>query len=435
MVGGMMKRIVIIVLLLAFSFGIHAEPVYHVNLPHGVAFINRNGDVVIDAIGSFLDGYAWGLNTEFNGIGIAVLSDKRDNKYHLLTSDGEWLYASEKVLVPASYTRVWEQVSETVWRLINFDGEEYYKIDLGQDFSITRRDLGYFVEGKAVVTDNTGSKVISENGDVVAMFPYRQNSGLWYYPGEYLDSGIFVGTNGNLMENSLQFAVLSIDGKVIYGPASANNVWPVGPPSEGKVFMRPGYVDTNGNRGKDGSGYFYGHHYTEGLAAVIMPGRKDPDHFYAYYINHDGEIVIDGEKLGLTDARPFSDGLAAVSTRPPVPTSNIRKAMDIFNDNPFTSHLYKEGKWGAIDKTGKWVIKPKFPDPFRFDRGLALLKFDYSYTTDSMVKMNLKPLTTSRYVYIDKKGKVVYDSFKTAIEQFTSSVKTWRVVDPGFVIE
>ncbi len=435
-----MKRIFIVAVLAVLSFSIYAEPIYHVNLPNGVAFINRKGEIVIDAISSFLDGYAWGLNTEFNGIGIAVLSDKKDKKYHLLTSDGEWLYASEKALVPASYTRVWEQVNETVWRLIDFDGEEYYRIDLGKDFSTT--DLGYFVEGKAVVTDDTGCKVISENGDVVASLPYRQRSELWYYPGKYLDSGIFVGSNGNLMDKSLRFAVATINGQIIYGP---DKVWPVGVPSEGKVFMGTGYVDVKGNRGKDGSGYFYGHHYTEGVAAVIMPGRNDPDHFYAYYINHDGEIVIDGEKLGITDARPFSDGLAAVSTRPPVPTNNVRKAMDIFNDNPFTSHLYKEGLWGAIDKNGKWVIKPKFPDPFRFDRGLALLKFDYTFTYDTVTydKMKFKSdegevVKGVRYVYIDKKGKVVFDTIANLeqyLDGYSDGYSGAKVLDPGFVFE
>lgn len=429
-----MKRVFLLFLLTVLSISIYAEPIYHVNLPNGVAFINRKGEIVIDPVKSFTTGYSWGLNTEFNGIRIAVLSDKKDNKYHLLTSEGEWLYSSDKALVPASYTRVWEQVSETIWRLIDFTKHEYFRIDLQREYrlAINNAAIGYFQNGRAVVSALKSSNVISEDGQIVATLPFQQNSDVWFYPGKYLDDGIYVGFQKEDTDKPLLFNIQTVTGDVVF---PGKEVWPVGSPSEGKVFMGTGYVDVNGKRGKDGSGYFYGHHYTEGLAAVIMPGRKDPAHFYAYYINHDGEIVIDGEELGLTDARPFSDGLACVSTRPPVPTNNIRKAMDIFNDNPFTSHLYKEGLWGAIDKTGKWVIKPKYPDPFRFDRGLALLKFNYTYTTDSMVTMKINPLTTNRYVYIDKKGKVVYDSMTTAIEQFKASVKTWRIVDPGVVIE
>ncbi len=429
-----MNKITLLLVHLSMAFSLAAEPIYHVNLPNGVAFINRKGEIVINAIGSFTGGYAWGLNTEFNGIGIAVLSDKKDKKYHLLTSEGEWLYSSDKALVPASYTRVWEQVGETVWRLIDFKKHEYFKIDLQREYrlAINNAAIGYFSDGKAVVSTLQSSNVISENGQILATLPFLQNNDVWFYPANYLDDGIFVGFKKEDIDKPLLFNIQTVTGDIVF---PGKEIWPVGSPSEGKVFMGTGYVDAKGNRGKDGSGYFYGHHYTEGLAAVIMPGRNDPDHFYAYYINHNGEIVIDGEKLGLTDARPFSDGLACVSTRPPVPTKNIRKAMDIFNDNPFTREQNKEGLWGAIDKTGKWVIKPKYSNPFRFDRGLALLKFDYTYTTDSMVSMKIKPLTTSRYVYIDKNGKVVYDSMTTAIEQFKASVKTWRIVDPGVAIE
>lgn len=421
-----MKQKYILAILIFLLAGLCAEEIYEVRLPSGMAFINKKGEMVIGPVKSFNGGYSWGLNTGFYGIPIAVLSNKEDNKYHLLSHDGKWLYESEKALVPASFDRVWEQVGEKTWRLIDFKMNEYIRVSLNNRFvlGVHSTDIGYFVDNQAVVVTKNGCIVIDKNGNKLSELPYIQDGVIWHYPSSYLDNGVFLGMHKDYPNDPLLFALQNTSGEVVF---PATEIWPVGPPSEGKVFMGDGYVDTNGQRGKDGHGYFYGHHYTEGLAAVIIPGKKDPDHFYAFFINHDGDIVINGEELGITDARPFSEGLASVSTRPAIPTNDVRKAMDIFNYGK-----YMEEPWGAIDKNGNWVIQAKYPEPFRFDRGLALMKIPYLYADDAGKFFGNISEKAIRYVYMDKNENVIYDSFKDSVRILSGVTRGFEVLNPGF---
>jgi len=87
------------------------------------------------------------------------------------------------------------------------------------------------------------------------------------------------------------------------------------------------------------------------------------------YIDKQGKFVINPQFDGAGD---FSDGLAVISVRG------------------------KDGtKWGFIDKQGKVVINPQFQSvwPWRFQEGLAAV--------------NVGDFETGKWGFIDKQGKVV----------------------------
>jgi hypothetical protein len=77
-----------------------------------------------------------------------------------------------------------------------------------------------------------------------------------------------------------------------------------------------------------------------------------PDYQYGF-INKSGEQVIVAK---FSDAKRFSEGLAAVSTG-----------------------SIESRKWGYIDKSGKWIIPAQFDDAFQFHDGLAIVKSEGLY--------------------------------------------------------
>lgn len=60
------------------------------------------------------------------------------------------------------------------------------------------------------------------------------------------------------------------------------------------------------------------------------------------------------------------------------------------------------GKWGYIDKTGKYVIKPKFDFANDFVEGLAYINVGCSF--DEEIGEN----TGGKWGYVDKKGAVFF---------------------------
>jgi len=115
---------------------------------------------------------------------------------------------------------------------------------------------------------------------------------------------------------------------------------------------RVGYIDAHGRvRIPPQFGAMSGD-FSEGLAVV---------HFYAEtirfgYIDEEGTVVIGSPaQVHYIDARPFSEGLAAVKVR---------------SDS--------EAGWGYIDKAGRMVIRPQFEDAGPFSEGLARVVIDSS---------------------------------------------------------
>jgi hypothetical protein len=92
-------------------------------------------------------------------------------------------------------------------------------------------------------------------------------------------------------------------------------------------------------------------------------------------------------------ARPFSEGLAAVSVR---------------------------GRWGYIDETGQVVIQPQFEVAYGFEEGLAAV----------LPKEPKAVEIVGRYGYIDRTGRLVISARFTGAGGFTNGLAAVRTNNP-----
>lgn len=153
--------------------------------------------------------------------------------------------------------------------------------------------------------------------------------------------------------------------------------------------------------------YDYSYGLSEGLAAV-----RNMDGHWAYVDNED-KIQIDLPK-DCSNAQPFSEGLAAVSIGGK-PWSKLfgHARMSSFNGATF----------GFIDKTGRFVIPPRFPCP--------------PNSWNSQFKNGLAPATTSKngdvaFGCIDKKGRFVVPAIYKAVGNFSEGLVAVNTGPVGF---
>lgn len=417
-----MRTSLLLFIAIVLSFAIGAEEIFYANLASpGGGFINSRGEIVISFDNSLADNI---FNPHFLGIPIAVIPfEKPKREWALLTHDGKWLYRSDKEIRPASYTRVWERVNDITWRLIDFQGKEYFRVQPKRD---TREGvppyfdedaLPYFDGGIAIIAINgPKSIIINEYGTVIGETYLWISTSIFNPIYSYIEDGVAIGLDVRPPFDSgvlKKYALFNIDGQEVkkiqeYGYIDMF--------SEGKLFFSQdggNYLRTDGTTMFSENILSYGHWFSEGLAAVAFKGST-----YYSYIDHEGNTVIDGERLGITDANPFTDGLACVSVAP-------TKRLIVRN---FEWGTKQGGLWGVIDKKGNWVIKPKYPVSFMYNRGLALLITNYTWTfgSESQVK---RILPGKRYVYIDKKGNIIWDSLK---QDYSETIDKFRVIDQGF---
>lgn len=163
--------------------------------------------------------------------------------------------------------------------------------------------------------------------------------------------------------------------------------------------------------------------FSEGLAAVFFfkPAKivteAHQEDYDAGFIDKTGKMVI---KPQFEYHQPFSEGLAFVLIRGRVgaidktgrviirPQFYLHKEkatpyfmiLDYYKQSkPWTfseglAAVHRGGKWGYVDKTGKFVIRPQFDGAFTFSGGLALV------------------IVGNRVGYIDKTGKYVWKPVK-----------------------
>jgi hypothetical protein len=144
--------------------------------------------------------------------------------------------------------------------------------------------------------------------------------------------------------------------------------------SEGLAWVEPWperfmLIDRTGKKADMTKIYSYALPFSEGLALVVVPGERGPG-----YIDATGRMIVardDSRK----DANSFREGLAPVK---------------------------EGGKWGYIEKTGKMVISPQFPECGQFVEGLAAVKVGKNGATLTKPARWLSQLNTTWLMFSPK---------------------------------
>lgn len=140
--------------------------------------------------------------------------------------------------------------------------------------------------------------------------------------------------------------------------------------------------------------YSFLHAPTEGIVTAFVPASD----FIGYVDIKTGQSLFEDKYFA--DVRPFNQGLAAVRLYDDETYDSYWTFMDqsgklfndlrfsnfyvknvfteykIFNDNSLASIMNYDGKWGAIDKTGKTVLPFKYEKLRLFTEGLASFSRD-----------------------------------------------------------
>lgn len=155
----------------------------------------------------------------------------------------------------------------------------------------------------------------------------------------------------------------------------------------GKVIIKPAYAQIED--------------FSEGLAAFNLGGEWEEEMFGPVlgggkwgFINTSGKLVI---PVQYEEVGGFHEGVASVKVGEKYFFINKsgKKAFDkaFFAVGDFSEGLAcaaaGEGKWGYIDRTGKWIISPRFQWASAFENGQAEVKLD------------------DKEKWINKEGKVV----------------------------
>jgi WG containing repeat len=170
--------------------------------------------------------------------------------------------------------------------------------------------------------------------------------------------------------------------------------------------------------------------FSAGLAPVVSNAEVNSNNFRHGYIDRTGKFMIPAK---FADARPFSEGLAAVKVNngdqslwgyidqtgqyvipPTFPGGALREAEEFYEGLAAVTipdAKSVNGLTGFIDRTGKFVIPPQFNQGCGdFDQGLASC---HTAFLDPTRRFEFDPTKFDykggKYGYIDRQGKFVWE--------------------------
>lgn len=287
-------------------------------------------------------------------------------------------------------------------------------------------------DGKSGYIDNTGALVI-EPGKYG--FPFADGLASVF-------GGSVINKKGDVIIDGVQF---KSNGRLSDGLMVVRN-------SDKKKY---GFFDRNGNQVIEFK-YDDAREFSDGVAWVKTGGKYG-------CIDKKGNWVINPDYVEITS---FNDGLAFVYKDEAHPICIDNKGSVVIEELPEGLKWNKElrfseglacvnvgGKYGYIDKTGRFVINPQFISAKNFSDGLAMIYENHLHGyIDRTGKMVIKPKfmfaedfseglaavslkdgteATQKYFYINKNGDMVSDSLFCYAYDFHNGIAKVEVYDEG----
>jgi len=230
-----------------------------------------------------------------------------------------------------------------------------------------------FTEGLAVAQDDSGFKVLNENGEVI--------SGTYPYIDDYSNGRASFYTI--LQDGKLRYGYLDETGNVAVRPVFEY----AGSFENGRAVVRVrdseyAIIDRNGNILKQLK-YSYVMNLSDGMAAFL----PKQDGKYGY-LNSKGDIAIAPSFLSVMG---FREGTAVVNA----------------------SDDYTVNKYGLIDKKGNYLIKPQYNDILQLGEGMVALGI--AADPDNI-------FAGSKYALAGQDGKIITDFLFYGMEHFKSGI-------------
>lgn len=258
-----------------------------------------------------------------------------------------------------------------IYSFIDQNGIRITNIDLAVGFS--------FSDGLALIlTNDSRHGYLDRSGKIAFVVPDP-------FFESFNDGRALFKSNGNMPDTKIGY--IDKSGRVII---KAKYKWG-NDFSEGLACVATedgaGFIDAAGNIAIDFK--FKGcQSFSGGLAAVFDGERWG-------YIDREGKFVIPPSYV---EAGDFSDGVAVVM--PPMP-ANGRRVRKNHGQQDFQMTMEKSGKYGVIDKKGRYVAPPKYTQINQFSDGMANVNLSSEYVVHG---------TFGVRGYMNTAGKIVWRS-------------------------
>ncbi len=311
----------------------------------------------------------------------------RNGKAGYINHDGQ-------VVIPLKFDEVWPFTEGLApvrvrddWGYIDTNGDFVIKPQFFEPglFAGGRAHVGIYWKGRKIIDSMVGEYAyIDRSGRILKRQMSRD-------PEFFSGRGMFQ-THGNMSDSRTGYVDES--GKVVIKPTFVYGR----EFSEGLACVmndhdRAGFIDIHGEVQVPFE-YEQCGSFSEGVGAVLANDLVG-------FVDRSGKMVIPPQfSWVIGDETRFSDGVAVVQVgEGEKPTNNEVRDVTMAEGSILAK---MSGLFGVIDKTGKFIIAPRYVQIGDFHNGLAWVNLGDSYIIHG---------DTNRWGYINKEGKIVWKSF------------------------
>ncbi|MCC7526918.1 MAG: WG repeat-containing protein, partial [Candidatus Melainabacteria bacterium] len=288
------------------------------------------------------------------------------------------------------------------WTTVIFldKGGREYKSHLQPEVGDVSKPHTFLIEGKEIREDRSPTEVIEKNGIKFVRGPYSVN--IVVPNGKKTIDANSLGWKGINPSTGNQWFLKDGQASEFTGAVGKSSVPGIEPVAMPQLIDQYVGVKTAMNEKYDCFG-----EASEGLIAARSRSNR------WYYLRPDSSVAIE-LPANVCSTQPFSEGLAAVA---------VGGVTWIDTGGHSSINPLKNATFGFIDKTGKFVIPPKFPCPAtdwhsKFKDGLAIATAEKNGTT--------------ALGYINTKGDFVVPPKYLRLDEFSEGLAAFDANPVGF---